>query len=187
MAEEPTAPSTVVEVPSHATDAPEHGADRTVSDVNGQMVILTWITFGLLAAVLYKVAWKPILAGLEARETAIRKALDDAAKAKSELERIEAQRASLIAAADEKAKAIVEQARQAAIDAAAVIEQKARDEAQILLDNAQREIRGERDRAMAVLRRESAELAVGLARKVLRDQLDEARGRAVVNQLIEKA
>ncbi len=189
MAEESTELTAHVEVPAthEAGAAGHHGGGKAVSEVQGTMVVLTWITFGLLAAVLYKVAWKPILAGLEAREAAIRKSLDDAEKARNELVRIEQQRAGLIAAADDKAKAIVEQARQAAAAAAATIEQKARDEAQILLANAQREIRTERDRAMAALRSESAELAIGLARRVLRDQLDEARGRAVVNQTIEKA
>lgn len=188
MAEESTELTAHVEVPgAHDAAGAGHHGGATVSDPNLTMFVLTWVTFGLLAAVLYKVAWKPILAGLEAREAAIRKALDDAAKSRDELARIERERAGMIAAADEKAKAIVEQARQAATDAAAAIAQKARDEAQILLENAQREIRTEADRAMATLRRESADLAVGLARKILHDQLDETRSRAVVNQLIEKA
>lgn len=187
MAEESTAPTTHVEVPSHGADAHGAGASKTVSDVNGQLVVLTWVTFGLLAAVLYKVAWKPILAGLEAREATIRKALEDANKAREEVARIERERGALIAQADAKAKDIVTAARQAAELSAGTIEAKAREEAQILLENAQREIRAERDRAVQALRSESAELSVGLARKILRDQLDEARGRALVNDLIDKA
>jgi F-type H+-transporting ATPase subunit b len=87
--------------------------------------------------------------------------------------------------ADAKAKEIVDQARQAATDASATIETKAREEAQILLENAQREIRTRRRSAMATLRRESAELAIGLSRKIIGESLDESKSRDLVDRLIK--
>ncbi|MCO5043990.1 MAG: F0F1 ATP synthase subunit B [Kiritimatiellae bacterium] len=155
-------------------------------DVSGSMVAFTWLTFGLLALVLYKVAWKPILNALDQRENQIKTALEEAEKTRAEYAKIEEERQRLIQQADEKARQIVDQARHAAIESAQVIEAKARDEAGILLANAQREIRSEHDRVIADLRRESAELAISLARKILADQMDEARSRSLLERLQEK-
>lgn len=179
-AEETTA---TVEVPSHhgGHDGP---APASVTDINTTMIVLTWVTFGLLAAILYKVAWKPILAGLEKREEDIRKALEGAQHARDELAKIEDNRARVIAEADAQAKAIVEAARKGAVDAAATIEAKAREEAQLLLATAQREILSAQEKATASLRKESADLAIALSRKILRGNLDEERSRKLADELI---
>jgi F-type H+-transporting ATPase subunit b len=148
------------------------------------MMGLTWLTFGLMALVLYKVAWKPILAGLAKRESDIRKALEEAQKTRDEYALIEQKRQQAIAEADAKAKEIVDAARQAAVDAAAVIEAKAREESQILLANAQREIKTAQEKAVDSLRRESADLAIGLSRKIIGANLDDARSRELVDRIL---
>jgi F-type H+-transporting ATPase subunit b len=169
-----------------APAAPEAAHAPGLLDVSGPMMLWTWVTFFLFCAVLYKVAWKPILNALEKRESDLRKSVEEAEKIRQELAGIEEQRRAAIAAADQKAREIVDAARQAAVEAAQAVESKARNEAKILLDNAQREISAAQNRAMASLRRESADLAVGLARKILRANLDEARTRAVTDQLIKE-
>lgn len=185
MAAEQETTHGTIEVPaSHDAPSGEHGGGNPVN-VTPSMVGLTWITFLLMAFVLYKVAWKPILTALEAREEDLRRAIDNAQKTRDELAKIDATRQKMVSEADAKAREIVDAARQAAVDAAAVIEHKARDEAQILLENAQREIRTEQQRAMAALRKESADLAIQLARKVIGENLDEARGRAITDKLIK--
>jgi F-type H+-transporting ATPase subunit b len=148
------------------------------------MMGLTWLTFGLMALVLYKVAWKPILAGLAKRESDIRKTLEEAQKTRDEYALIEQKRQQAIAEADAKAKEIVDAARQAAVDAAAVIEAKAREESQILLANAQREIKTAQEKAVDSLRRESADLAIGLSRKIIGANLDDARSRELVDRIL---
>lgn len=155
-------------------------------DVSAPMMGLTWVTFAILAFVLYKIAWKPVLSALDTRERQIRTALEEAEKSRVEYAEIEARRKELIDEADAKAREIVEQARKAAVETAQKIQDKARDEAGILLANAQREITTAHATALADLRRESAELAIGLSRKILADQIDESRGREIVNRLLEK-
>lgn len=160
------------------------GAPNPV-DVSAPMMGLTWLTFGLLAIVLYKVAWKPILSGLDKRENDIRTALEEARKSREEYARLEERRKLLIAEADAKAQEMIDSARQAALSAAATIEAKAREESQILLANAQREIASAREKAISDLRRESADLAIGLSRKIIGETLDEQRGRELVDRLIK--
>lgn len=168
-----------------APHAEAHGSPNPIQ-VSGPMMGLTWLTFGLLAFVLYKIAWKPILNSLDQREKQIRTALEEAEKTRAEYAKIESRRQQVIDEADAKAREIVEQARQAALDSAQMIETKARDEAGILLANAQREIKSAHEKAIADLRRESADLAVGLSRKILADQMDEPRSRDLVNRILQK-
>jgi F-type H+-transporting ATPase subunit b len=186
------ADSTHAETPAHgvatmehpAPGAGDHAAPNPVQ-VSGSMMGLTWLTFGLLALVLYKVAWKPILTALDKREHEIRTALDEARLTREEYARIEEKRRQLIDEADAKAKEIVTGARQAAVEASAVIETKAREEAQILLANAQRELKAAHEKALADLRRESADLAIGLSRKIIGESLDEKKSRDLVDRLIK--
>ena len=178
----PEAVSASLEHP--AASAEGHGMPNPIQ-VSGPMMGLTWLTFGLLAAVLYKVAWKPILHALDKREADIRLALEEAQKTRAEYTRIEEKRRQLVDEADAKAKDIVNQARQAAVEAAAVIENKAREEAHILLENARREIRTAHQKALADLRQESADLAIGLSRKIIGESLDEKKSRDLVDRLIK--
>jgi F-type H+-transporting ATPase subunit b len=165
-----------------------HDADGEVNiaAIEGQMVIWTWVVFFVVAVVLYRVAWKPILAGLSDREEKIQRALDDARTAREQVEQIEATRETLIAEADAKAKEIVAEARQGAVAAAHVIETKAREEAQILLENAQREIRTSQEKAESALRQEMAEFAVLLSSKLVQENLDTPKNQALVSKLIEE-
>lgn len=173
-----------VEVPSHA-GAGEHAAPGLL-DINTKLMGLTWVTFAIMAFILYRVAWKPILNALDQREKDIQKAIEDATKTREELARIDEKRQAVLAEADAKAKDIVDTARRAAVDAAQTIESKAREEAQILIQNAEREIGAAQGRAVAALRKESADLAISLAKRVIGANLDEARSRAVTDELIRK-
>ena len=155
-------------------------------DLDLTVVVLTWGTFFLLLGILYKFAWKPILQGLEQREEGIRKAVEEAEKTHAEYEKIEETRKQLISEAQDKAKEIVEQSRKAAINAAKAIEQKTKEQAEIVLENAQREIRSEKEKAEASLKEESARIAVALAGKIIEENLDNERHKKLVDRLIKE-
>lgn len=163
-------------------------SSREVSLINPevQVVFLTWVTFFILLAILYKFAWKPILQSLDEREARIRRAVEEAEKTRDEYEKIEEARKRVISEAQEKAKEIVEQSRKAAINAAKVIEQKTKEQADIVLENAQREIKHEQEKAIASLREESAKVAIALAAKILDENLDNERNQRLVNRLIKE-
>ncbi|MEM7395569.1 MAG: F0F1 ATP synthase subunit B [Verrucomicrobiota bacterium] len=152
--------------------------------VEKQMFVWTWITFGLTVAVLAKFAWKPILAILDEREKKIAKSVDDAEEIDRQLTEIQSTRDAKIAEADDEAKEIVAASRKAANEAARVIENKAKEESQIMLENADREINAARDKAESKLRTESAELAVALAGKILGEELSEKKHRKLTDKLI---
>ena len=162
------------------------GEEVNLVGINKQMVLWTWVTFGLVLVVLYKFAWKPILAALDEREKGIRDSVENAEKIRTELEQVEGKREKLIKEADDKAKEIITTARKAAVEASKVIENKAKEEANILLENANREIKASKEKAEATLRRDSAELAIALAGKLIGKNLDDTKNRALTEQLISK-
>jgi F-type H+-transporting ATPase subunit b len=166
-------------------EAPSSG-EAGVMTISPMMIGLTWVTFILVTFILYKVAWKPILEALDKREGTIRKAQEEAAQIREELRKIEDFRMKTQAEADNQARDIIAAARRAAEDAGRVIEEKSRKEAQILVENAERDIGKAREKAIAALRKESADLSIALAGKLIGANLDDKKNRAMVDKLIER-
>ena len=75
------------------------------------LYIWTIATFLLLVALLAKFAWRPLLEALERRQESIRKSLDDAQKARQELERLGVESQRILAAARTEAEQILSSTR----------------------------------------------------------------------------
>src|SRR3954471_24050066 len=72
------------------------------------------ISFGIMCAVLYRLAYGPILTMLETRRQQIAAGLANAARIKAELQRIEAERLQVLEQAGDEGRQLVEEARAAA-------------------------------------------------------------------------
>jgi F-type H+-transporting ATPase subunit b len=118
------------------------------------------ISFGIVCAVLYVFAYKPILKMLDARRQQIASGLANAAKIKAELDRIEIQRQDVLTKAGAEGKQLVDDARAAAARVQAEETRKATAAAEQILARAHET--AERDRAamLADLRREVGRLVV---------------------------
>ncbi len=162
--------------------APE--VESTLLSPDISMVILTWLTFLFLLIVLNRFAWKPILKALDEREAMIRRSLADADRIKEELDRIHEVRRQSIHEAQEKAREMIDEARKAAMQASLAIAERAKKEADILLENARQDIKEETQKARMVLREESVRLAVGLAGKLIEENLDTEKNRKLIHRLM---
>jgi F-type H+-transporting ATPase subunit b len=131
------------------------------------LYIWTILTFLILVGLLAKFAWKPLLEALDNRQQSIRKALDDARRAKQELEGIHRESAKLLAQARSEAAEIVSRSRSDADRFREEMKDKARGEAATLLRNAERQIELETTRALQQIRQEAVDLSVGIASKIL--------------------
>lgn len=173
---------------TQAHTAPANAGHEPVNpmEISGQMVLWTWIVFAVMLVVLYKVAWKPILAALDAREQDIQDSIDHATQLREELDDIENVRAKIITDADEKSRTVLEAARKGAKEQARIIEAQAREEAQIMAENASREIEISRAKAEDSLRIESAAWARDLAGKLIDENLDDEKNRALTDKLIQE-
>lgn len=168
-----------------------HGDQVEHLDAHGSSGPVDWpmffwflLVFAVAAYILKKYALGPILAGLEEREAEIEQSLNDAEAIQREMAQLDSTVKGKIADADAEAKTIVDQAREGAREAARGIESQAREQAQILRENADRDIATARGKAEAALKAHSAEVAVELATKLLAEKLD-AKGRsALADRLI---
>ena len=131
------------------------------------LFIWTIVTFLVLLALLAKFAWRPLLQALESRQERIRKSLEDAERARQELERLQQESAKMMQQARIEAESIVTQTRADAERLREELKQKAKDEADNILRNAQQQIQLQTRQAIQQIRHEVADIAVLLASKLI--------------------
>ena len=118
------------------------------------------ISFGIVCAVLYALAYKPILRILEARRQQIAGGLANAEKIKAELARIEVERQEVLTQAGMEGKQLIDEARAAAARVQAEETQKAIAAAEQIIVRAHEIAERERAAMLAELRREVGRLVV---------------------------
>ena len=131
------------------------------------LYIWTIVTFLLLLWAFNKLAWTPLKAVLQAREESIEKALDDARKARAELEQVNAESRRLLDEARAQAGAILSETRADAGRLREELKVKAQAEAQGIVTNAEKRIEQETARALQQIRAEAVEISVAIASKIL--------------------
>ena len=118
------------------------------------------VSFGIVCAVLYLLAYTPILKILQARRQQIADGLANADKIKAELARIATERQAILASAGEDGKQLIEQARAAAARVQADETRKAVAAAEQVLVRAREATERDRAQMLAELRREIGRLVV---------------------------
>jgi len=134
--------------------------------VNWPHLVAQIVSFGIVCAVLYTLAYKPILRILEARRQQIAAGLANAAKIKAELARIDAERLDVLSKADVEGKRLIEEARAAAVRVREEETRKATVAAEQILTRAHEETQREQARMLAEIKREVGRLVVQTTAKV---------------------
>jgi len=118
------------------------------------------VSFCIVCAVLYRFAYRPVLKMLEVRRQQIAQGLANAEEIKAELARTEAQRAEVMAQANDQAARFIEEARAAAARLQEQETQKAIAAAEQIIAQAREATAQEHARMLAELRREVGRLIV---------------------------
>jgi F-type H+-transporting ATPase subunit b len=118
------------------------------------------VSFGIVCAALYALAYKPILQMLEARQQQIAAGLANAEKIRRELARIEAERVEILAKADAEGRQLIEDARAAAARVQADESRKAVAAAEQILVKAREAAERDRARMMSDAKREVGRLVI---------------------------
>ncbi len=150
------------------------------------LLIWTIITFLALVAVLRKVAWKPLLAALEQRETTIRDSLDEAQRAREEAQQLLAENQRILAEANRESARILEQGREEAERMRTSLTDQARQEAQRLVEDARRDIERERQAAIQDLKSTAADLALVAAGRLLNTSVSDDDHRPLVTEFLDR-
>ena len=118
------------------------------------------VSFLIVAALLHRFAYKPILTVLEARRQKVAEAMANAEKVKAELARTEADRREILAKAGDQANKLIEEARAAALRVREQETQKAIATAEQILVKAREAAVQDHNRMLQELKREVGRLVV---------------------------
>ena len=149
------------------------------------LMIWTVVTFLVLVFVLGKVAWKPLIAALSEREAGIRRAIDDAAKARQSAEELRAQYEAELAKGQDKAAALLAQAQADGQKAREQILREAQEEAQRLAAQTRRQLEEDKAKIARELRAEVAGVSVRAAEKLLRHAMNAKEQEALLQEFFK--
>ena len=150
------------------------------------LYIWTIITFLLLLYVLAKFAWRPLLKMLEERENLIKSSLDDAEKAKLELERLNEESEKIMAKARVEAKEILAEGKTTAEKVKEDTISKAKEAANKIREDAEKQIQVEKEKAITDIKNEVVEISISVAEKLINKNLSDADNKALVDESLKK-
>jgi len=145
--------------------------EKLINDFSFGLFFWQILIFVLLVWLLNKFAWKPILNAVNEREEGIRKALEEADKARQEMAELNASNEKILKEARAEREKMLKDARE--IKEALISEAKdeAKMQADKIITQAKTTIENEKQAAIVELKKQVAELSVGIAEKVIKEEL----------------
>ncbi len=141
--------------------------------INGKILVAQIINFVIVAALLYRFAFKPILTTIEERQQKISDGLQYAEEMKSQLAESERQQAEALKAANQEAQKIISDSKEQARIFYEKQTQETAQRTEDMLKRAEDTIERERNKMISDVRKEVAQLVVQTSGKVLKKELDE--------------
>ena len=166
--------------------AGDSGGKNLLTQVTPGLYIWTIITFLLLFYVLAKFAWKPLLKMLEERENLIKSSLDDAEKARQELEKINSESEVIISQARSEAQSILSDGKAAAEKIKDDTIAKAKDEANKIREDVKHQIQVEKDKAITDIKKEVVDLSISVAEKLINKNISEQDNSSLIEESLKK-
>jgi len=173
----------VVTVPALARAAEQHGGGGGLINIDTSLLIQV-VNFAILLFVLHRLLYRPLLAKMEERSSAIKKSLDEAQAARAEAARQQEENAARLKAAYAEAASIRDQALKDAGEEQRRLVEAARAESQRMIESAKAQLDADVRRAREDLRREVGDLAVGIAEKLIHKSLRDEDHRRIVDDAI---
>jgi F-type H+-transporting ATPase subunit b len=144
------------------------------------------LAFAILFFFMWKWVFPRINTLLEERRVKIQGELEKAEETRRQADTELAEYRAKLAEAQQESNRIIEEARRAAEEVRADLSARAQREAAAIVAKAQEEIRAERDRVFQQLRSEVAEIAVGLAGRVVGESLDAKAHQQLIDRYIDE-
>lgn len=148
-------------------------------------ILWTIITFAILAVLLGRFGWRPLLAALAERERTIRESVEQAQKARAEAGETLRKNQEILAGARRETAVIIEQGKREAETLKAEILSQARREAQDLVEQGKKQIQYEQKLAMEQLRGQVAGLAMQAAERLIARSLDDRKHRDLLEDYVK--
>lgn len=166
----------------------ESGEDQSHNPIFPEMSELFYAAFAFLVllALMYKFAFPAVQKSMESRTQNIRDNLDEAERTKADAQNILEEYQRQLADAKNESARIIDEARQTAEQMRRDLMVRAEAEVNELRERTRSEIDAAQQRAIADLRTQVSELAIGAAEVVVQKNLDRDTNRALVERYIEQ-
>lgn len=166
------------------------GAEETSQQgiFSGSLADSLWavIAFTILVIILGKLAWKPLLAGLKAREDRIREEIMTAENARKQAEKTLAEYNSRVEQLEQQGRQITEKAAKEAEKLGREIAEKARQESLELKQKAQSDIESAHAAAKERLWDETGDIVLAISSRVLGRTITDDDNQRLVRDAVEK-
>ncbi len=145
--------------------------ETLLNDFSPGLFVVSTILLLALIGLMVKFAWKPILNSLEERESGIENALAAAENARKEMQNLTADNERLAKEARTEREAMMKEARAISDKMIAEAKEDAKEVTTKLIETAQASIQQEKQAALAELKKNVAELSIGIAESVIKKEL----------------
>lgn len=149
-------------------------------------LVFQLINFLVLLVVLTKLLHQPLRKLMEDRQREIAEGLENAAKAREQLEKAEAERAALLEKADQEGRALLNEVKDRAKELEGKLTAEAQEKAEKLLERTRDELEHEREQLKAELRGELAAMVVVATEKVLGSPIPASEKKEQVSKLVKE-
>lgn len=154
--------------------------------IDGKLLLAQAVNFLILLFILYRFAYKPMLAFLEKRTERIEEGLKNADEAKRRLEEAGKSEERILAKAREEAKRILIDTREASEKRGAEMIDEFEKKATNIVEEARERAKEEREKLFREAKGEIADLVIATTEKVLREKMDGEVERGKVTKFLEK-
>lgn len=145
--------------------------EKLINDFSFGLFFWQIILFVLLLFLLKKYAWKPILDALNNREEGIKNALDEADKARQEMVDLKSSNEKILKEARAERDGMLKDARMIKEKMIAEAKDEAKAQSGKIIEQAKQTIENEKQAAITELKNQVAELSIGIAEKIMKDEL----------------
>jgi F-type H+-transporting ATPase subunit b len=140
------------------------------------------VAFLVVAFLLKKMAWGPILKSLEERSEGIENALNEAERARQEMSKLQAGNEQLLREARDERDRILAEAKSLKDSIVGEARAKATEESTRIIEAARMEIDNQKKAAITELKNQVATLSVDIAEKLTREKLTDSEKQKALNE-----
>ena len=151
--------------------------------------LLFWmiVSFGIVFVILSKYGFPVIIKAVEQRKAYIDHSLETARQANEQLANIQAEGARILAEAKERQRSILQEALAEKEQIINDAHRKAASETLLQMEEATRQIREEKEKAIREVRSEIADLSIAIAEKVIKEKINRnEEQQQIINKLLDE-
>ena len=153
--------------------------------IDYKILIAQLINFTIVLFVLYKFAYNPILKIINARTEKIEKGLKDAEEARKKLEETEIKEKEILNRARKEAQIILESAEKMAVKNKEEVMENAKKKSEEIMTVAKKQLEEERKKMIGEVKAEIADLVVAATEKIISEKLDAHKDKELIEKIIK--